>query len=64
MSAILLTVLLLFAYNSLLLAASTAEDIGVGQPPALAPGLAPKEGPLAEPRPTDQVGFPAALTHR
>jgi cytochrome c peroxidase len=62
MSAILLTVLLLFAYNSLLLAASTAEDIGVGQPPALAPGLAPKEGPLAEPRPTDQVGFPAALT--
>ena len=42
MSAILLTVLLLFAYNSLLLAASTAEDIGVGQPPALAPGLAPQ----------------------
>ena len=64
MSAILLTVLLLFAYNSLLLAASTAEDIGVGPPPALAP-LAPplaKGGALAEPRSTDQVGFPAALT--
>ena len=49
----------------MLLAASTAEDIGVSPPPALAPGQAPplpKEGPLAQPRLTDQVGFPAALT--
>jgi cytochrome c peroxidase len=41
------------------------EDTGVGPPPALAPAEAPplpKQGPLAEPRTTDQVGFPAPLT--
>jgi cytochrome c peroxidase len=41
------------------------EDTGVGPPPALAAGQAPplpKQGPLAEPRSSDQVGFPAALT--
>ena len=41
------------------------EDIDVGAPPTLAPGRAPplpKAGPLAQPRPRDQVGLPAALT--
>ena len=66
MSATFLTVLLLLAYNSALLAASVAtESVSVGPPPALAPGLAPplpNQGALAEPRSSDQVGFPAALT--
>ncbi|MGE5777983.1 MAG: cytochrome-c peroxidase [Hyphomicrobiales bacterium] len=42
-----------------------SENIGVGPPPALAPGQAPplpKPAPLAEPRSSNQVGFPAALT--
>src|SRR5262249_11155129 len=37
--------------------AAVAEDTGVGPPPALAPGQAPpvpKQGPLAEPRPSNQ----------
>src|SRR5215470_8276603 len=41
------------------------DDTGVGPPAALAPGQAPplpKQGPLAEPRSSNQVGFPAALT--
>ena len=66
MSATFLTVLLLLAYNSALLAASVAtESVSVGPPPALAPGQAPplpNQGALAEPRSSDQVGFPAALT--
>ena len=66
MSATFLTVLLLLAYNSALLAASVAtESVSVGPPPALAPGQAPplpNQGALAEPRSLDQVGFPAALT--
>jgi len=61
-----LTVLLLLSCNSLVLAASVVtEDIDVGPPPALAPGQAPplpKQGPLAQPRSSDQVGFPAVLT--
>jgi len=65
-SATFLTVLLLLAYNSALLAASVAtESVSVGPPPALAPGQAPplpNQGALAEPRSLDQVGFPAALT--
>jgi len=65
-SATFLTVLLLLAYNSALLAASVAtESVSVGPPPALAPGQAPplpNQGALAEPRSSDQVGFPAALT--
>jgi cytochrome c peroxidase len=41
-SATFLTVLLLLAYNSALLAASVAtESVSVGPPPALAPGQAP-----------------------
>ena len=41
------------------------EDVGIGPPPALAPGHAPplpKAGPLAQPRSQDQIGFPSALT--
>ena len=41
------------------------EDVGIGPPPALAPGQAPplpKAGPLAQPRSQDQIGFPSALT--
>jgi cytochrome c peroxidase len=41
------------------------EDTGVGPPPALAPGQTPplpKPGPLAEPRSSNQVGFPTVLT--
>jgi cytochrome c peroxidase len=46
-------------------ALAIGEDIGAGPPPALAPGQAPpvpKAGPLAEPRPQDQIGLPAELT--
>src|ERR1700757_2656180 len=49
----------------LLPATAVGEDAGVGPPPALAPGQAPplpKQGPLAEPRSSDQVGFPKVLT--
>jgi cytochrome c peroxidase len=41
------------------------ENVGIGPPPALAPGHAPplpKAGPLALPRSQDQIGFPSALT--
>src|SRR6201988_5524376 len=41
------------------------QDTGIGPPPALAPGQAPplpKPGPLAEPRSSNQVGFPTILT--
>jgi cytochrome c peroxidase len=44
---------------------ATEQDIGVGTQPALAPGQAPPlpgPGPLAEPRSSNQVGFPAVLT--
>ena len=44
---------------------AVSEDTGVGPPLALAPGKAPplaKQGPLAEPRSSDQVGFPKVLT--
>jgi cytochrome c peroxidase len=53
------------ALISSIFAASAApglnEDSGVGPLPALAPGQAPplpKPGPLAEPRSSNQVGFP------
>ena len=49
----------------MLAAPGVSENIGVGPPPALAPGQAPplpKPAPLAEPRSSNQVGFPAALT--
>ena len=46
-------------------ATAVSEDIGVGPPPALAPGQAPplpQAGPLAEPRSSGQVGLPKVLT--
>jgi cytochrome c peroxidase len=46
-------------------APAMSEEVGVGPPPALAPGQAPslpKSGSLAQPRSQDQVGFPSALT--
>jgi cytochrome c peroxidase len=48
-----------------LLPATAESDDSVGPPLALAPGEAPpliKEGPLAEPRASDQVGLPKVLT--
>ena len=50
---------------AVLAAPAVSEDISVSSPPALAPGQAPplpQAGPLAEPRSSDQVGFPTALT--
>jgi cytochrome c peroxidase len=50
---------------AVLAAPAVSEDTSVGSPPALAPGQAPplpQAGPLAEPRSSDQVGFPMALT--
>jgi len=64
-SAIFLTVVLLLTFNRVWLASAVPNQTGLGPPPALSPGEAPplpKEGPPAEPRSTDQVGFPAALT--
>jgi cytochrome c peroxidase len=49
----------------MLAAPAVCEVTGVGPPAALAPGQAPplpQAGPLAEPRSSDQVGFPTALT--
>jgi cytochrome c peroxidase len=50
---------------AMLAAPAVSEDTGVGPPPTLAPGQAPplpQATPLAAPRSSDQVGFPAALT--
>jgi cytochrome c peroxidase len=50
---------------AVLAAPAVSEDTSVGSPPALAPGQAPPlphAGPLAEPRSSDQVGFPTALS--
>jgi cytochrome c peroxidase len=61
-----LAVLLLLPHIFAVVAVRAAEqDIGVGTPPALAPGQAPplpRPGPLAEPRSSNQVGFPTVLT--
>src|SRR5262245_2232613 len=57
--------LLLLFSCAMLAAPAVSEDTGVGQPPALAPGQAPplpQAGPLAEPRFSNQVGFPTVLT--
>src|SRR6266545_4578654 len=66
MCATFLAVLLLLSLSCAVLAApAVSEDTIVGPPPALAPGQAPplpQAGPLVEPRSSDQVGFPAALT--
>ncbi|MDI4233217.1 cytochrome c peroxidase [Bradyrhizobium sp. Arg237L] len=55
--------LLLLPTLSATAASTVSED--TGPPPALEPGKAPplpQQGPLAEPRSSNQVGFPAALT--
>ncbi|MGY3614474.1 cytochrome-c peroxidase [Bradyrhizobium sp. USDA 10063] len=57
--------LLLLPVLSATAASTVRGDGSVGPPPALEPGKAPplpKQGPLAEPRSSSQVGFPAALT--
>jgi cytochrome c peroxidase len=63
---VLLRFLLIVLGNYVVLAQSAApEQTAVGPPPTLAPGHAPplpKPGPLAEPRSSDQVGFPTVLT--
>ena len=57
---------LLLSYCCAVLAApAVSEDTGVGPPPALVPGEAPRlprAGPLAQPRSQHQVGLPAVLT--
>jgi len=56
---------LLFLAAALSAASAVAADTGVGPPPALKPGEAPplpKREALAEPRSSNQIGFPAALT--
>jgi cytochrome c peroxidase len=66
MRATSLVVLLLLSYIFAVVAARAVdEETGVAPPPALAPGQAPplpKSGPLAEPRSSNQVGFPTVLT--
>jgi cytochrome c peroxidase len=66
MRATSLTVRLLLLFSCAMLAAPAAsEDSGGGRPSALAPGQAPplpQAGPLAEPRSSDQAGFPKVLT--
>ena len=62
-----LAVLSLLSYIFTVLAEPAVnEDTGVGPPPELPPGQAPplpKQGLLAEPRSSHQVGFPTALTN-
>jgi cytochrome c peroxidase len=66
MQATSLAVRLLLSFSCAMFAApAVSEDTGVGPLPALAPGQAPplpQAGLLAEPRSSDQVGFPAVLT--
>ncbi|WP_043159045.1 cytochrome c peroxidase [Bradyrhizobium sp. Ai1a-2] len=57
--------LLLLPVLSATAASTVSGETSFGPPPALDPGKAPplpKQGPLAEPRSSNQVGFPAALT--
>jgi cytochrome c peroxidase len=59
------TVLLFICSGAVLAAPVGSEETSLGPPPALAPGQAlplPQAGPLAEPRTSDQVGFPKVLT--
>lgn len=66
MRATSLAALLLLSYAFAVVAAQAVdENTGVGPPPTLAPGQAPplpKPSPLAEPRSSNQVGLPRALT--
>jgi cytochrome c peroxidase len=61
-----LTVLLLLSCScALLTAPAVPAETDFGPPASLPPGQAPpliKQGPLAEPRSSDQVGFPTVLT--
>jgi cytochrome c peroxidase len=57
--------LLLSSIFAVVAARAVDEDAGVAPPPAVAPGQSPplpKPGPLAEPRSSNQVGFPTVLT--
>src|SRR6516162_3440967 len=67
MRAASLAVLFLLLYIFAVVAARAVDgDTGVSPPPTLAPGQAPplpKPGPLADPRSSDQVGFPRILTN-
>src|SRR5215471_5274535 len=63
MRVTLLVVLVLLSDVLIVAVPAVAQD--AGPPPALAPGQAPplpKQGPLADPRSSDQVGFPKVLT--
>jgi len=63
MRVTLLVVLVLLSDVLIVAVPAVAQD--AGPPPALAPGQAPplpKQGPLADPRSWDQVGFPKVLT--
>jgi cytochrome c peroxidase len=66
MQATSLAVRLFLTFGCMMLVApAMSQDAGLGPPPALAPGQAPplpKPGPLAEPRSSNQVGLPMALT--
>jgi cytochrome c peroxidase len=66
MRATFVPVLLLLPLSCAVVAApAMSEDTIVGPAPALAPGQAPplpQAGPLAEPRSSNQVGFPKVLT--
>jgi cytochrome c peroxidase len=66
MQAISLAIRFVLSLSCAVLAApAVSEDTSVAAPPALAPGQAPplpQAGPLAEPRSSDQVAFPTALT--
>jgi cytochrome c peroxidase len=66
MRATFVPVLLLLPLSCAVVAApAVSEDTIVGPAPALAPGQAPplpQAGPLAEPRSSNQVGFPKVLT--
>jgi cytochrome c peroxidase len=65
MRATLLTLLLLLSSVCTVLVPAVSQDSGIAPPPALPPGQAPplpQGGPLAQPRPQQQVGLPAVLT--
>src|SRR5436309_12731314 len=58
--------LLVWCSCAFLAVINVSEGTGIDPPPTLAPGQAPpltKQGPLAEPRSSDQVGFPTVLTN-
>lgn len=65
MRAALLAVLIVSCTSSVIATSPASGDVVFGPPPGLQPGKAPplpSQGPLADPRSSDQVGFPAELT--